>query len=201
MPFTDNFTGNANDLISGRTGWTAVGSGTDDAKINASNQAKFTNTTFSSKLVYHNATVTDHYAQCTARSAFVGQYFPLTVRTLDDLNYWGFRIVTNGTGEVWSCVAGTYTALNASIAITVADGDTIRLDATGDTISVLQNGTSRFSGSMSGTHSTRTFTGMHPRSNATGDPIMDDWESTDPTIASAQPAYQPWAQRGPILAQ
>lgn len=166
--FTDDFTGTANDLLSSRTGWAISGSGSDGAKINASNQLKYA-TTSDDAIITHDHSGTDHYCQCIARST-LGVGWPLCTRVADRNTFYAGRFVA-GSWEIW--LNGT--SRIALVGGTLVDGDVVRFESNGTTHTLYRNGSSVAS-AVEGTNTTQTKVGTFG-ANGSLDPVMDNWQS------------------------
>lgn len=174
MAFTDDFTGTSGDTLESRTGWTLADGVAGAAQINASNQLKFTSTTDTAYTAPDTGTP-DHYAQAEIlQPVSTKGYFPVCIRVTDSNNFIGLRLY-NGR-EIYERVGGTFSR------IYVTPGDPTpriyRLEASGEDITYLRDGSSAGVVATTPNNSTATTPGIVARSHI-DDPALDNWESTD----------------------
>ncbi len=185
--FTDDFTGADGQLLTARSGWTQLGSGTCRAVVNAANQIKGVSGGDGSTVGVSTGG-NNMFAQCTALSNFgTNDGWPLAVRVTDRNSYIAGR--WNSVDSLWEI--HTQFGRAGSAAGTFTAGATVRLEISGDTATMKQNGTTVL------TTTVPTITAANNAAiflRAAHDPVMDNWVSgqigedvdvTAPTLTSA----------------
>jgi hypothetical protein len=160
----------------GATGsWTRIGGAAGQAKINA-NALEFAGITQTLYAATDNGTA-DHYAQAVMGNGFnLGSgYFPLVIRAVDASNFIGYRYTGFTTHELFTCVSGGFTNIG-SVSSALNVGDTIYLEASGNSITVKRNGTTIIGPITNASLNTATKSGLITRS-ATALDVLRSWES------------------------
>lgn len=176
--FSDAFAGTADTNVSSRPEWMASGTGTQVAKINASNQVKLA-ASADAGVVGHDTGVNDHYAQCVVRSGVVDA---TAGAVLTYIHVRGDGSRNAGYGASWDGSTHRIRRLDnggivASLGGTLADGDVMRLSVEGAFVQLYKNGTS-FLNNTDSTFTTGRFIGMGGADTdiPAVDPFLDDFE-------------------------
>jgi hypothetical protein len=175
LPATDTFTGTNSDPLSGN--WTT----TNGAWIIFSNRA-FSNTADSLVKWTADAFDNDQYAQVTVHAIGLGgsNYGP-AVR-IGTVTGYSVTISADGTEltlkRAIDVTIGSYVTIQTISGLSIANGDTIKLQVTGTTLRVYQNDVQRGTDSTDANISSGSA-GM--LSIATGDQAMDNFQADDVT--------------------
>lgn len=175
----------------GATGsWTRIGGAAGQAKINA-NALEFAGTTQTLYAATDNGTA-DHYSQAVMGDGFsLGSgYFPLVIRAVDASNFIGYRYMSFTTHELYTCVGGSFSNIG-SVTSALNAGDTIYLEASGNSITVKRNGTTIIGPITSSALNTATKSGLVTRS-ANAIDVLRAWESG--SLATPYEARITWAE-------
>ena len=140
MAFSDNFD-RANENLSASANWTVV-TGAADAAVISGNQLAVNTTQSAGLIVCPDQGSADHYVEYTLQEAFTYSY--VAIRATDGDNFIGVRGWDNAY-DIDKYVAGVPTYELGTWASAPQVGDVVRLQAEGDTIKVLVNGTERIS--------------------------------------------------------
>lgn len=168
MAFTDNFT-RANEDLSASPNWTVVSGGSSAAVI-SSNQLAVSTSQASGLIVCPDQGSADHYIEWTLQGSFTYSY--VACRATDGDNWIGVRGWDNKI-QLAKNVAGTLTVLSEPLGVT--NGDTIRFECSGNTLTVDRNG-SEVINVTDAFNNTETRQGIVPI-DGNQDPWIDNFEA------------------------
>jgi hypothetical protein len=189
LPATEDFAGGAA-ALSGS--WTQQLAAVTINK-NGSGLGTQSGTSLNNPTAFWNADVfnNDHYSQI-AIVAFNGNFVEPVVRAsgTGNENFYGHYTNGSGTRGVEKAVAGTFTDLGAT-STAVSNGDTVRLEASGSTL------TAKLNGVITGTFPDGTFAsgapGIAANASAGTLPTFDSWQGDN--LLSGAPSSP---QRRPV---
>lgn len=204
---TDNFNrANSSTLGTSSEGWSWTEQEDPDGLEILNNQARLSTTGDKTARADSDLDSDDHYGQIliaarTIVSALAG-HGPTARHSASALTFYLFHVQSNDANEkLYKRVTGTFTALTADASITQSIPDTMRIDCDGSILTGDYNGVDIF-GNVTDTAITGNlrcgfYGGITGASNTID---IDDFEAADLAVAVGVP-YQPWLQRGPVLAQ
>jgi len=173
--FTDDFTGTDGQALEDRTGWTAYNaSGVFEISSNRLSAV----VSGSNGVVLCNVSAVDGYAKAIWRGINSQSCF-LCVRAADGSNNVSVRINAGGNLQVRSEVGGSHTQPISTSAsgLGFVAGDEIQLEAEGDTVRVLRNGSSVVSASLGGRNASDSGLGIGGSVLSSGAEIIDNFEA------------------------
>lgn len=188
--FTDTFDGAADATVADRAGWSNGASTTNYARLNGSGGVKSINTTAptAAGACQHDTGGANHFCQVTLGSAFAAGGFSadlLFVRGSSSgySHYAVTYAVSTTTLRIRLFANNAFTILNSTV-FTIAAGDVLRLEASGDTLRLLVNGVERLTATDS-TLAGNTQVGFRARTTAVQDPFILDFTAN---LMSSGPA-------------
>lgn len=183
--FTEGFAGSAGDLVSARSGWNKYGSGTTDvAQINASGQLKLAGTFPDDGALYgQDPGNVAHFVEAKLlANAVISKAAPLLCARVTDRTDYLSIYYDDFAGE-WKFKSTGGAGVLANWAGAAPNGETYRLQVSGQVVSVYKDGalvhTSDWSGGgFSSAQLTATKVGGYFASFVGAlDPVLDDWRS------------------------
>lgn len=160
------------------TGWTRLTGNSGDINVDADGDLDFTAPV--SDAAYGAEQGTADYDFAVTYATFAeGVFFPCCVRITDANNFIGARL-NGGNLQLFKRVTGTFTQLGSNVAVTGANGDTLKVTASGNTLNVYVNGVLKIGPITESAHNTVTKCGMVARSTAAANLIS----SAESIIAS-----------------
>lgn len=178
MP-TYSFEGYADNTDLGAvTGWSRLTGNSLDINVDFDGKLDFTAPVSDAAYGAEQSNANHDFAVTYATFA-EGVFFPCCVRITDANNFIGARL-NGGNLQLFKRVTGTFTQLGSNVAVTGANGDTLKVTASGNTLNVYVNGVLKIGPITESAHNTVTKCGMVARSTAAANLI----ESTESTVAS-----------------
>lgn len=187
MAFTDDFTESTDTALeshtpSGGTAWTLQSGSAASCTVKSSNDTLRVTATSAAVYTCDDQGSANHYTQMDftrrANSLYTNSY--ICVRLVDASNFIGVRQTTFGNLSLDKVVAGAVTQL---VGFTHNNGDTIKIEASGTTIKVYNNGVQQGTDQTVTDHQTETSQGVVAGDSQTND-IWDNFEAG--ALASAQ---------------
>lgn len=166
------------------TGWARLTGVSLDIKTMADGKLDFTSSADSAYGAEQGTA--DHDFAVTYATFAVGNFFPCCVRITDANNFIGARSI--GQLQLYKRVAGTFTQLGPTIPYTGANGDVLKITASGNTLNVYVNGVLKIGPITESDHNTVTKCGMVARSSTANNLI----ESAESTVTAASSVAISW---------
>lgn len=171
MAFSDNFD-RANENLDANTSWTRVG-GTSAKLTVAGNAINHSNLNLNTLYTSPDFSAADHFVQVRCKQTAVGCLGQVVCRVVDLTNWIGVRLF--GTQlQLYKSLNGTLSSLGSS---TVAVDDVIRIEASGNSITVKKNGTTVIGPVTVTDFATATKTGLIGIANVSASPWIDEYRS------------------------
>lgn len=175
MAFTDDFTnaGSTQDL-GARTGWTRVDGTNLDLKITGSGTALDSQGIDETAYRCTSQASADHYSQAVWKDASSNVSPFLCVRVTDSNNWIGVR-ANGGDWQLYKRDTGSFSNIGSYTAAS-ADGDVVKVRATGNSIVVSINGTDRITVTEA-FNNTELRQGVVAHAGSSMAPWIDDFEA------------------------